>query len=81
MTLPLRHDEYLAPKLLQIFGMSLFLAAAVFWAVTGRESLTIMSGALSLIAVGAYQRAFQSLRNGQLLTEPPVQVSTDNRNE
>lgn len=69
MSLIQKHNDYLAPKLLQMFGMALFLAAAVFWAVTGRESLTIMSGALSLIAVGAYQRVYQAIRDGAPLKE------------
>jgi len=78
VTLLDRHDEYLAPKLLQLFGMALFLAAAVFWAVTGRESITIMSGALSLIGVGAYQRAVRFLKNGSpTKSRPPVEVAED----
>lgn len=70
-----RDDHYLAPKLLQLFGMALFLAASVFWAVTDRESVTVMSGALALIMVGAYQRAYLFLKNATDHDYQPVEIA------
>lgn len=40
-------------QLPDLFGAFLLVAAAVFWMVTGRESLLVMISAVTLIAVGA----------------------------
>lgn len=48
-------NSYLPPRLLQILGILLLIGSAVFWAITGRESLLLMSAAMSLIGLGAFQ--------------------------
>lgn len=48
-------NGYLAPKVLQLAGLILLVGAAVFWGVTGRESVLIMGAAMSLIGLGAYR--------------------------
>jgi len=57
-------DRYLSPRLLQLLGLVLLIASAVFWAVTARESVLLMSSAMSLIGLGAYAGAQRALRNG-----------------
>lgn len=56
MTLPHKTGRglYLPPIVLQMTGLAVFIGAAVFWAVTGHESVLVMSAALSLTALGAY---------------------------
>lgn len=55
--------QYLSPKTLQVIGVLLLLGSAVFWAVTGRESVLLMTSAMTLIGVGSYRSAIESLRN------------------
>jgi hypothetical protein len=62
------YDKYLPARVLQVVGLVLLIAAAVFWAVTGRQSTLFMSASMSLILLGAYKNALTSLRrngNGQ----------------
>lgn len=49
------NDRYLSPILLQLLGVALLVGSAVFWGVTGRESVLLMSSAMSLIGIGAYR--------------------------
>jgi hypothetical protein len=58
----MRNDLYLPPRLLQTIGVALLIGSAVFWAITGRESLVLLSSAMSLIGLGAYAGAAQTLR-------------------
>lgn len=61
---PRRDDRYLSPASIQIIGILLLIGSAVFWAVTGRESVLLMSSAMSLIGFGAYRGAQDALRRG-----------------
>jgi hypothetical protein len=45
-------DRYLQPRLLQSIGVGLLLGFAVFWAITGRESVLLVGAAGSLILLG-----------------------------
>lgn len=53
----MKKDRYLAPMILQIVGLILLLAFAVFWGITGRESVLLVGAAGSLILLGGYERA------------------------
>lgn len=39
----------------------MLVGTAIFWAVTGRESVLMVSSAMSLIGLGAYKGAQQTL--------------------
>ena len=54
-------DRYLSPFVLQLLGVVLLVGSAIFWAVTGRESVLLMGAAMSLIGLGAYRGAQQAL--------------------
>lgn len=56
-------DPYLSPRLLQVVGIILLVGSAVFWAVSGRESVLLMSASMSLIGLGAYRGVTQALRD------------------
>jgi len=51
----MKKSTYLPPKVLQIVGICLLIGSAIFWAYTGRESLDLMSAAMGLIGIGAFQ--------------------------
>jgi membrane protein implicated in regulation of membrane protease activity len=55
-------EWYLPAVVLQVVGLILLISAAVFWAVTGRESALLMSASMSLILLGAYRSALNTLR-------------------
>jgi hypothetical protein len=55
-------DGYLPPWLLQLLGVVVLVGSVVFWAITGRESVLFVSGALSLIGLGAYRAAVDSAK-------------------
>jgi len=71
----MRDDRYLSPRLLQLLGLILLIASAVFWAVTERESVLLMSSAMSLIGLGAYAGTQKALRR-----DPPS-VNDDGKGE
>lgn len=48
-------DRYLPPIILQVLGILLLIAAAIFWALTDRESSLIMGAAMTLIGLGAFE--------------------------
>lgn len=48
------NGRYLPPWVLQAVGAVVFIAASVFWAVTGHQSALVMGAAIGLIGVGAY---------------------------
>lgn len=54
--------NYLPPRVLQYIGIALLLASAAFWAVTDRQSVLLMSGAMTLISVGSYSGVRDALR-------------------
>jgi hypothetical protein len=56
------YSNYLPPRFIQIVGVLLLIGATVFWAVTGRESAYLFSSAVSLILLGEYKRAVDSLK-------------------
>lgn len=64
-------DRYLPPRLLQGFGLFLLLAFAVFWAITGRESVLLVGAAGSLILLGGYERARRTLAELERKSPPP----------
>jgi hypothetical protein len=43
----------LSPRTLQLVGVVLLVSSAVFWAVTGRQSVELLSAAMTLITLGA----------------------------
>ena len=55
------NDRFLPPRLLQVVGLLLLIGFVVFWMVTGRESVLLVGAAGSLILLGGYERARQSL--------------------
>lgn len=59
------YDKYLPARVLQVVGLVLLVAAAIFWAITGRESALFMSASMSLILLGAYKSALTTLRKDQ----------------
>lgn len=73
----MRDDRYLSPRLLQLLGLILLIASAVFWAVTERESVLLMSSAMSLIGLGAYAGTQKALRRDP---DPPP-VNDDGKGE
>ena len=68
-------DRYLSPIVLQLLGAALLIAAAVFWGVTGRESVLLMSSAMSLIGIGAYRGTQQSLRKAPQDADAPPPIA------
>jgi hypothetical protein len=56
-----QEQRYLPPRLLQAIGLILLIAFAAFWAVTGRESVLLVGAAGSLILLGGYEQARQTL--------------------
>ena len=70
-------DYYLPPRLLQGIGILLLVAFAVFWAVTGRESVLLVGAAGSMILLGRYEGARDALtRVGKRPTPPPISESS-----
>jgi hypothetical protein len=63
--------QYLAPFVLQMTGILLLVGCAIFWMLTGRESILMMGAATSLITLGAYARAFQALKRRDVEPTPP----------
>jgi hypothetical protein len=57
-----RAEGLIPAWLLQVLGIVLLIAAAVFWAVTGKESVLLVSSAMSLILLGAYKNVVVSVR-------------------
>lgn len=62
-------NAYLPARLLQLLGVVLLVAAAVFWAVTGHESALFVGAAMTLIGLGAYQGLRVTIRVSD--REPP----------
>jgi hypothetical protein len=56
------NGSYLPPRLLQALGIVLLLGAFGFWTVSGRESVLMVSSAMSLILLGAYRGAVEGLK-------------------
>lgn len=76
------NGTYLPPRLLQLLGVALLIGSAVFWAVTGRESVLLMSSAMSLIGLGAYAGAQNALRRPtDDPTPPPVAAAYEECDE
>jgi hypothetical protein len=57
-------NGYLPPRVLQVVGLLVLVGSVVFWAITGRESVLMVSSAMSLIGLGAYGQVIKSLPNG-----------------
>ena len=64
-------DRYLPPRVLQIVGLVLLLAFAIFWALTGRESVLLVGAAGSLILLGRYEGVRQALTKLEREPTPP----------
>ena len=56
-------ERFLPPRVIQVVGLLAFIGACVFWAVSGKESVLLVSSALSLIGLGAYADLKHSLEN------------------
>lgn len=56
-----QQPQYLSPRVLQVSGLLLLAASAGFWMWTGRESLLLMSCAMTLITGGAVRGVFNAL--------------------
>ena len=54
---------FLPPWLIQVFGIAVVGFAIAFWAITGHESLLIMSAGMSLIGLGAFSGLRVSIRD------------------
>jgi hypothetical protein len=54
-------NGYLKPRTIQIIGIVVFVAAAIFWAITDKESAVMLSFATSLIGVGAYSSTVEKI--------------------
>lgn len=74
--------RYLSPRILQVLGILLLVGSAVFWAASGRESILLMSSAMSLIGLGAYAGAQAALRTPRdQPTPPPVSAAFERDGE
>lgn len=58
-------QRYLSPALLQGVGLALLIAAFVLWALTGQESVLMVSSAMTLIGAGAYRGATRTLERAE----------------
>jgi hypothetical protein len=56
---------FLPPWLIQLFGIAVVGFAIAFWAISGHESLLIMSAGMSLIGLGAFSGLRVSIRDDQ----------------
>jgi hypothetical protein len=56
------NGDLLPPRLLQGAGLILLFGLAVWWWLSGNESALLVGAALSLIGLGSYSQAAQSLR-------------------
>lgn len=54
--------DFLPPRLLQAAGLVLLFASFAWWIYSGNESALLVGAALTLIGVGSYSQAAQSLR-------------------
>jgi len=72
-------NGYLSPKVLQGVGLLLLVGAAVFWAVTGRESVLVMGAAMSLIGLGAYKGAADAIFNNDPKPGTPISRTSDSQ--
>ena len=55
-------QDLLPPRLLQAAGLLLLFASFAWWMFSGHESALLVGAALSLIGLGSYSQAAQSLR-------------------
>lgn len=73
--------RYLSPRILQVLGICLLIGSAVFWGVSGRESVLLMSSAMSLIGLGAYAGAQAALKTSKEAPSPPPIAAALDENE
>lgn len=66
-----RDGLYLAPRLLQALGILILVGSVVFWGLTGRESVLIVSSAMTLIGAGAIGSFQQNLSRSRDELRPP----------
>lgn len=55
-------NQYLAARYLQLAGLILLFGSAIFWAFTQRESILLVSSAMSLILLGKFGRVIDTLK-------------------
>lgn len=55
-------QDLLPPRLLQAAGLVLLFASFAWWVSSGHESALLVGAALSLIGLGSYSQAAQTLR-------------------
>ena len=68
---------FLPPWVIQIFGIVVVAFAIVFWAVSGHESLLIMSAGMSLIGLGAFSGLRVSIKDEEPTRRPRVTKVTE----
>jgi 4-hydroxybenzoate polyprenyltransferase len=56
--------KFLPPWLIQLIGILIVIGATIFWALTDRESITIIGVGMTLIGYGAYSATQDALKNG-----------------
>lgn len=54
--------RFLSPRFIQAVGVAVFVVSVAIWAITSRQSALLVSASLSLIGVGTYQNAVDSLK-------------------
>jgi len=55
-------QDLLPPRVLQAVGLVLLIGSFGYWVLSGNESALLVGAALSLIGLGSYSQAAQSLR-------------------
>jgi hypothetical protein len=56
-------NKFLAPRVIQATGLVLLCGSVAIWAFTERQSALLVSASLTLIGLGSYQNAVNSMRN------------------
>lgn len=64
-------SRQLSARTLQVFGLLLILASAVFWAFTQRESALLVGAGITLSTLGWLQRAFTTAQEKLPRYDPP----------
>lgn len=65
----------LSPRTIQLVGLCLLVGSAVFWMLSGRQSIELVSASMTLITLGAFWNASETLdksSNEYRLPEPPT---------
>lgn len=68
------NSTLLPARIIQAVGILLLIASFVFWGITGRESVLLVTSAMSLIFVGSYKNAVDSLTKKHI--PPPASAKS-----